>query len=404
VGAGVKIDDGINTESISRVSFDSLRGQISGQWHLFFANTIIRLKSFYANPKPVKTLRVNHFIKVARPSANEIAAHKYAYKVFLSAVTSDLGVRDFVGHVSAPEDINDIHHGFELFKEDEPLLRAGKILAYGAHIESQRASAFANLTAQVSAAPSAATKINIDFAKHMGSVDEFDEEHESDPLLDSPPLASSSQWNSEAQPQKGTFERKQESSWSEEFSPDLLDGIPDDVVATAGVDDDEMDLAAKNLGYPSRENAKVANIVPASLKIEGSDHLQTNAFGMGEINPPEFNISSEDDISPDAMDTPHSMDQVEDTSANNANNEFDAPLSHGGGLLSRDVTISGLQAIERSAGAPQQESSMTADAVAETIARSTTYPITPPSRHPDISELEDVALRISELLGSEDDD
>lgn len=54
-------------EKISRLSLDVMKAQISGQWHMFFADRIIRINSFYSNPKRVKHLRTNHFIASEPP-------------------------------------------------------------------------------------------------------------------------------------------------------------------------------------------------------------------------------------------------------------------------------------------------------------------------------------------------
>lgn len=59
-------------EKMSRISDMDLRSQISGEWHMFFADRIVRINSFFSNPKKVKKLRTNHFVPVAPPS-DEVA-------------------------------------------------------------------------------------------------------------------------------------------------------------------------------------------------------------------------------------------------------------------------------------------------------------------------------------------
>lgn len=63
-------------EKMSRISDSDMRSQISGEWHMFFAERIVRINSFFSNPKKVKKLRTNHFIPVAPPS--DEAARKIA--------------------------------------------------------------------------------------------------------------------------------------------------------------------------------------------------------------------------------------------------------------------------------------------------------------------------------------
>lgn len=55
-------------EKRARVDLLDLKEQTSGQAHIFFKSKIIRVSMFYANPKPVKKLRINQFLKVEPPS------------------------------------------------------------------------------------------------------------------------------------------------------------------------------------------------------------------------------------------------------------------------------------------------------------------------------------------------
>lgn len=54
-------------EKRSRVDLLDLKDQSEGMAHIFFKSKIVRAKMFYANPPPVKKLRMNHFLKVERP-------------------------------------------------------------------------------------------------------------------------------------------------------------------------------------------------------------------------------------------------------------------------------------------------------------------------------------------------
>lgn len=94
-------------EKFDRVTFDDLTSQKSGAWHMFFADKILRIRSFYANPANIKTLRVNHFIRVKRPLKNEIDWYKGAQQKFLTANINDL--------IECPpiRDINLMKEGFD---------------------------------------------------------------------------------------------------------------------------------------------------------------------------------------------------------------------------------------------------------------------------------------------------
>ncbi len=54
-------------EKRSRIDLLDLKEQREGEYHLLFKSKIVRARSFYANPKPVKELRLNQFVKVDVP-------------------------------------------------------------------------------------------------------------------------------------------------------------------------------------------------------------------------------------------------------------------------------------------------------------------------------------------------
>ena len=55
-----------------RIELLDLKDQREGESHIFFKSKIIRAEMFYANPKPVKTLRLNHLLKVEIPNPQEL--------------------------------------------------------------------------------------------------------------------------------------------------------------------------------------------------------------------------------------------------------------------------------------------------------------------------------------------
>jgi len=55
-------------EKRSRIDLLDLKEQRPGEYHIFFKSRIVRGKAFFANPKPVKELRLNQFVKVAVPT------------------------------------------------------------------------------------------------------------------------------------------------------------------------------------------------------------------------------------------------------------------------------------------------------------------------------------------------
>jgi intracellular multiplication protein IcmO len=63
-----------NIEKRARVDLLDLKDQDVGEMHIFFKSRIVRARSFYANPRPVKRIKVNQFVKVKAPPEEEIAA------------------------------------------------------------------------------------------------------------------------------------------------------------------------------------------------------------------------------------------------------------------------------------------------------------------------------------------
>lgn len=56
-----------STEKRARIDLLDLKDQREGEAHIFFKSRIVRAKMFFANPKPVKRLKINQFMKVDRP-------------------------------------------------------------------------------------------------------------------------------------------------------------------------------------------------------------------------------------------------------------------------------------------------------------------------------------------------
>lgn len=55
-------------EKRARIDLLDLKEQREGEAHIFFKSRIVRAKMFYANPKPVKEIRLNQFVKVDYPT------------------------------------------------------------------------------------------------------------------------------------------------------------------------------------------------------------------------------------------------------------------------------------------------------------------------------------------------
>ncbi len=60
------------TEKRSRIDLLDLKDQGVGEMHIFFKSDIVRAKSFFANPKPSKKMRLNQMLKVDLPKDQDL--------------------------------------------------------------------------------------------------------------------------------------------------------------------------------------------------------------------------------------------------------------------------------------------------------------------------------------------
>jgi intracellular multiplication protein IcmO len=435
-----RANDGISIDRVARVSFEVLRAQNSGDWHLFFANTILRVASFFANPKKVKHLRVNHFVRVARPNPSEVEAFKNTRHLFARAVGAEGGLKSYMDRVSSPSDILDIHAGLEMFESDVPFIRAAKALAYCAQAERRRGAEFEAMTAAGFAEAATLHPTSLDIMGRVSGGFEDDM-----PFIESAPESSwtartatpasnqVSGWSRSdtartiasaedaafgfddgapevrgygrpaAFPYRQPEDAQQAAPLPDEITDpdDPLYGIPDDV-QEAALASAEEDHAGYGDGYGYTDEFGRDPVEAARSTLLPASHEQTNIFAQEWSDVPDAIANARNDVEPDAMDLAHdaaASDVFDDAG------DFDPPMAEQG-LLDRDATISGLAAIERATGAPEIESQMTAAAVAETLASSTSYPLTPPSQKPDMARFENLAQRLSHqlTLSAEDDD
>ncbi len=63
---------GARLEKRARIDLLDLKEQAPGEAHIFFKSTVVRTKVFYAAPKAVKSLRLNHFLKIDVPEDADV--------------------------------------------------------------------------------------------------------------------------------------------------------------------------------------------------------------------------------------------------------------------------------------------------------------------------------------------
>lgn len=84
-------------EKRSRVDLLDLKEQTEGEAHIFFKSKIVRARMFYANPKPVKQLKINQFLKVEPPADDYLLKLQKQSASFQQILASgDLSINKYV--------------------------------------------------------------------------------------------------------------------------------------------------------------------------------------------------------------------------------------------------------------------------------------------------------------------
>ncbi len=79
---------GAKLEKRSRIDLLDLKEQREGEAHILFKSKVVRAKMFYANPKTVKRLRLNHFLKVDMPLDADVIKMVNCFSRFEKSVNS----------------------------------------------------------------------------------------------------------------------------------------------------------------------------------------------------------------------------------------------------------------------------------------------------------------------------
>ena len=74
-----------SAEKRARIDLLDLKEQAEGEMHIFFKSRIVRARSFFANPQPVKEMRINHFLKVDAPSVDYLVQRDQYFQRFVEA-------------------------------------------------------------------------------------------------------------------------------------------------------------------------------------------------------------------------------------------------------------------------------------------------------------------------------
>jgi intracellular multiplication protein IcmO len=108
-------------EKRARIDLLDLKEQTEGEAHIFFRSKIIRAKMFYANPKPVKRLKLNEFLKVESPPDQLLMDMQARMEQFTKLIASGDIVLD--AQAVANEDITMIADAIHNSEQANPIER-----------------------------------------------------------------------------------------------------------------------------------------------------------------------------------------------------------------------------------------------------------------------------------------
>ncbi|MBI2785997.1 MAG: TraM recognition domain-containing protein, partial [Legionella longbeachae] len=122
-------------EKRSRVDLLDLKEQTEGEAHIFFKSKIVRARMFYANPKPVKQLKLNQFLKVEAPPDDYLMKLQKQLASFQTILESgDLSINKVVEN----EEISLISTLLNESNIEEPIERGvAALIAFHGHNEPE---------------------------------------------------------------------------------------------------------------------------------------------------------------------------------------------------------------------------------------------------------------------------
>jgi intracellular multiplication protein IcmO len=122
-------------EKRARVDLLDLKEQTEGEAHIFFKSKIVRARMFYANPRPVKQLKINQFLKVEPPPDDLLMKLQKQLSSFYKIIESgDLSINK----VLETEEISLITTAWREATAKDPIERGvAALIAYQGHSEPE---------------------------------------------------------------------------------------------------------------------------------------------------------------------------------------------------------------------------------------------------------------------------
>jgi len=122
-------------EKRARIDLLDLKEQSEGEAHIFFKSKIVRAKMFFANPQPVKRLKINQFLKVEAPPDDYIEKLQKQLKNFQSILDSgDIELDQDIEN----EEITEITRALHEAEADDPIEKGvAALLAFHSYSEPE---------------------------------------------------------------------------------------------------------------------------------------------------------------------------------------------------------------------------------------------------------------------------
>lgn len=398
-----KYKDGENAsiEKFERVTQDNLQKLKAGQWYLFFEGKIIRMKSFYANysksgKRNVSELRVNHFVRVARPSIQELELHRKVATEFDDAIKGPNGLGGKLDTYPVRDYIL-IAEGLQMFatKGLDPLALMLSAVAYGQQIDGEAESPaddLINAYRQDHAGAQIEADVPFNAAAQGQSASGFDYEQGVQQL------GTRADARRGRHAQRGTFNGESGDEFPQEGDADLgiTEGFANDPLryrrAVAEVPYDEADKFGGEIDEDRRR-------IFQQESIEQLSGATVYGFNPDDGDTPETASSGQRDER-DRMELEAISRQAE---MSERGGRTGRPRKVKPGLLNREQMMHGFASVQELLGDSVSEAAMAASVVAGNMAEATRYAQSRPTGPVTAESFVEVALRVSSALSMLDE-
>jgi intracellular multiplication protein IcmO len=347
-GMSYKDQMAVNFETLDRINPSDIKEQTEGMFTIVWRSSTIRMQCYYVNPAPVSKVRLNHFIPVPPPTAEQLLAIENTtsglVKRFASADLSETVMADPIREIDAAV------FALENAKSNSlGVIESGivAIVAVGIVTEQYRRNFSEAL---------------ISGGRNAGAPDTYKK------------IAAT----------KPTNKKKQYNAFDEDLN--IQDGMLPDPVGTFQSELDERDaqmVEFANSGAPDVSPDDLLND-PNGIRVDGMEAMEQ----MNVFVPARRDSGFGADVFSSDSDSANRIEAIL------AASEEEAPL------LDYNKTYKGVEKIERAMGATDEEAGAAARQVVKTIEDATRYPQSVP-KEKSVDQVKDLLEDLIGLLGDD---